>query len=82
MSVYKDYISFDIMGDKVSIISDETSHGRNTVAEIDGNYHYLGDEFHGIAAAIFAWQEVNGTDLTVDELHQIMLDNHIISEGI
>lgn len=82
MSVYKDYTSYTIRGMKVGIITDETSHGRNTVAEINGKYHYLGDEFPGIAAAIFAWQEFFGEDLTNEELHQIMIDNHIISQGI
>lgn len=82
MSVYKDVVSFVVLGDTISLISDETSHGLNTVAEINDRYHYLGNEFPGIAAAIFAWQELNGRDLTNEELHQIMVDNHLISEGI
>lgn len=80
--MYKNYLSFIVMGDQINIISDETSYGRNTVAEINGDYHYRGDELPGIASALHAWQEVNGRDLTNEELHQIMLDNHIISEGI
>ncbi len=82
MSVYKDLVSFVVLGDTISLISDETSHGRNTVAEINDHYHYLGDEFPSIATAIFAWQEVNGRDLTNEELRQVMVDNHLISEGI
>lgn len=80
--MYKNYISFIVMGAVINLISDETSYGRNTVAEVGDKYHYLGDEFPGIAAAIFAWQEINGRDLTNEELHQAMVDNHLISEAI
>lgn len=82
MSVYKDPVSFIVLGDTIILISDETSHGLNTVAEINDNYHYLGSEFPGVAAAIYAWQEANGRDLTNEELRQVMVDNHLISEGI
>lgn len=82
MLVYKDHITFTIMEKEINLISDETVYGRNTVAEIDDQYYYLNDEFPSIATAIFAWQEVNGRDLTSDELHQVMIDNHLISAGI
>ena len=82
MFVYKDCLAFKILGEEVNIISDETAYGRNTVVEIDKVYHYMGDEFPGVAAAIFAWQEVKGRDLTNEELTQIMEDNRIFSQAI
>jgi hypothetical protein len=82
MLVYKNYLVFKILGEEVNIISDETAYGRNTVVEMKNVYHYMGEEFPGVAAAIFAWQEVNGRDLTNEELHQIMSDNNFISQGI
>lgn len=82
MFVYKDYATFTVLGAKIHIISDETSYGLNTVAEINNHYHYLGNEHPNIAAAIFAWQEVNGRDLTTEELRQVMVDNHLLSQGV
>ncbi len=82
MLVYKNCVAFVVMGDLINLISDETSYGRNTVAELNDRYHYLGNEFPSVAAAILAWQEINGRDLTNEELHQVMVDNHLISEGI
>jgi hypothetical protein len=40
MIVYKNYVTFTILGEEIILYSDdETSYGRNTVAEINGNYH-------------------------------------------
>ncbi len=82
MLVYKDYLTFAVMGKDIHLISDETAYGRSTVAEIDGRYYYMDNEPSNIATAVFAWQEVNGRDLTSEELHQVMVDNHLISEAI
>lgn len=82
MIVYKSYVTFKVLGQSINLISDETAYGLNTVAEVNLRYHYLADEFPGIAAAIYAWQEVNGRDLTNEELHQVMEENNLISGGI
>jgi len=82
MLVYKDYLVFKILGEEINIISDETSYGRSTVVEINKVYHHMGNEFPGVAAAIYAWQEVNGRDLTNEELHQILEDNKVLSQAI
>lgn len=82
MIVYKDYVVFTVLGEEINLISSETAYGRSTVAEINGQYHYLDDELPTIASAIFAWQELNNRDLTTEELHQIMVDNKLISEAI
>lgn len=82
MLVRKDCVTFDILGQEINLYSEETAYGRNTVAEIDDYYHHLGDEFPSISAAIFAWQETTNRELTNTELHQVMVDNHLISQGI
>ena len=80
--VYKDYVVFTILGEEINLISSETAYGRSTVAEINDQYHYLDDELPSIAAAVFAWQELNNKDLTNEELEQIMADNKLISSAI
>jgi hypothetical protein len=82
MIVYKNYQVFNLLGEELNIISDETVYGRNTVVEINNIYHHMGDEFPGVAAAIYAWQEVNGRDLTNEELHLILEDNKLLSKAI
>jgi len=82
MIPYKDCVVFTIMGKEINLISSETAYGRSTVAEINGQYHYLDQELPTIASAIFAWQEINNRDLTNEELHQVMVDNKFISDTI
>jgi hypothetical protein len=82
MIVYKDYVVFTVLGEEIALISSETAYGQSTVAEINGQYHYLDNELPTIASAIFAWQELNNRDLTSDELHQVMTDNKLISGAI
>lgn len=80
MIVYKNYVSFIILGKEVNLISDETDYGQITFAEIDGTYFYRGHEQPTITAAIFAWQDVMGQEVTMDEMRQVMIDNHLLSE--
>ncbi len=82
MIVYKDYVTFTVMGKEINLISNETAYGRSTVAELDNRFHYMDDEPPNVATAIFAWQEVNGRDLTNEEIRQVMVDNNLISSAI
>lgn len=82
MIVYKDYLEFIIMNDKVNIISDETDYGRSTVAEINNQYYYLGDDSASLAAAILAWQDIKGRELTNDELSQVLKDNSLSTDTL
>jgi hypothetical protein len=82
MIVHKDYITFSVLGKEINIFSEDLGHSRNTVAEMDGNFHYLGDEVPNVGSAVFAWQDVNGRDLTEDELRQVLIDNRLISQAI
>lgn len=78
MIIIKNYLTFQVFGQEVNIISDETDCGRNTVAELQGQYYYLGDEPATIASAIFAWQELNKREMDDKELHQVFRDNGFI----
>jgi hypothetical protein len=82
MIVRRDCSTFKVLGQEVHLYSEELPQGRSTVAEIDVRLHYMGHEIPNVATAIFAWQEVNGRDLTTEEFRQVMLDNNIISQAV
>jgi hypothetical protein len=82
MIVYKDYVTFTVLGKEINLMSEELDTGRNTVAEIDDQFHYMGNEYPTISTAIFVWQEVNGRDLSNEELRQAMVDNNLLSQAI
>lgn len=80
--VDKSCMTFKLMDEELTVISDETAYGRNTVVEIKNRYHYMGDEPPNVATAIFAWQEVNGRELTSEEIRRVMVDNNLVSDAI
>ena len=80
MVVYKDCTAFVMFGEEVNIYSEELDAGTNTVVEIKDQFYYLGHDLDCIAAAISAWQGVNGRSLTTAELHKVMVDNGLTSE--
>lgn len=82
MIVYKDYVTFVVLGQEINLISDELDTGRNTVAEINEKYYYLGNEYPNVSAAIFAWQDAFERELSGDELRQTLIDNKLLSEAI
>lgn len=82
MIVRNDGTLFKVLNREIWLYSEDLGYDRNTVADMDGIIHYMGSEPPNVATAIFAWQEVNGRDLTSEELRQVMIDNHIISAGI
>lgn len=82
MIVYKDYVTFTVLGQEINLFSEDLDTGRNTIAEIDNRYHYLGSEPVTISSAIFAWQEVFGRDLSGEELKQTLIDNKLLSEAV
>lgn len=77
MILYKDYVSFVVLGEEINLISNETEYGQSTVAEIASSFHYLGNETPDINLAIWAWEEMNGRLLTNDELDKTLIDNNI-----
>lgn len=82
MIVFKDCITYTILDKEVFLVSDDIGSGLNTVAEIDNNFYYLGNETPNVLAAILAWQEFSGQDLTADEMRQVLTDNELISAAI
>jgi hypothetical protein len=82
MIVRRDCVSFKVLDKEVHLYSEELPQGRNTVAEIDIRFHYMGSEIPNVATAIYAWQQINGRDLTTEEFRQVMLDNNIISQAV
>lgn len=82
MLVCHDCIPFKIMGQKINLYSEAMKYGLNTVADMGDHFHYLGNEVPNVLAAVFAWQEVNGRNLTSEELHQVMIENNLISAAI
>lgn len=82
MIVYKNYATFQVLGKEINLISEDLGYGYNTVAEVNDRIHYLGNEFPSISAAIFAWQEINGRDLTDEELRLVLHENHLLSDAI
>ena len=73
--IYKDYETFNVLGEEVILITDKTDYGDNSVVLIKDNSYYLGDEAATLENVLYAWQELNGRDLTVDEIDQITKDN-------
>lgn len=82
MIVRNDGTLFKVMGQEIWLYSEDLGHDRNTVADMGDRIHYMGNEPCNVATAIFAWQEVNGRDLTSGELRQVMIDNQLISQAV
>lgn len=82
MIVRDDSKSFTVMGLEIKLYSEDLGYGLNTVADMGDHFHYLGNEQPSITAAVIAWQEVNGRDLTNEELKRVLVDNRLISEAI
>ena len=80
--VYNGCLTFKIMGEEINLSSEDLGNARSTVAEMEEYYHYLGNEPLVIASAIYAWQEANGRQLTSEELHRVMVDNHLSSDAV
>lgn len=70
--------TFIVMGQPITLISDECAYGLNTIADMGDFIYYMGNEYPTISTAIFAWQEVNNKMLSTQELRQAMIDNGII----
>ena len=70
--VQKDCISIKIKGTIVDLYTEEMDLGLNTVAEIDGKYHYLGDVVSNVAVAIYVWQFHNERVLSTEEVLRVL----------
>lgn len=75
MTVLDHCENYVINGTDISLVTNETAYGWQTVAEVNGDYHYLGDELCNIETAVALWQDLNGRLLSVQELHTILVEN-------
>jgi hypothetical protein len=80
MDDFIDFVSFFILGQEVNIISDETELGINTVAELNDQFYYLGDQPPDILSAIYAYQKVNNLILTSDEFQKVLEENEAFDD--
>lgn len=80
--IFRDYISFDILGQPIRLISNETCYGQQTVAEVNDQYHYLGHADWTLSTAILAFERIYGRELTKEEVSQVLRENNFTSQGI
>jgi len=80
--IFRDYISFDILGQHIHLISNETCYGQQTVAEVDDCYHYLGHADWTLSTAILVFERIYGRELTKEEVNQVLRDNNFTSQGV
>jgi hypothetical protein len=73
--VFADVETFFIKDIPIEIISDEVNGVLNTVADIDGEYIYLGNENNFILAAVSAYESFFEEKLTKEELEKVISDN-------
>lgn len=73
-----DIETFFVRDTIISFFSSETSYGYQTVAEINGKHHYLGDQAINIIAAIMLWEKLNDVHLTDEEIERIMTYNGVV----
>ena len=71
-------MDFDILGKTITLLSEEMSYGRSTVAILEDEYYYLGNEYPSISSAIFAWEALNYRSLSNKELKKILIDNKLV----
>ena len=74
-TVYKDYISFSILGEEINFICNETSYGKSSVAEMNALYFHLDNDLPAFTSAILLWQDIKCKDLSNEEIYQILVDN-------
>lgn len=70
--------TFNILGADVALFSSETIYGWQTCAEVENEYHYLGDKYISIETAINCWQDLHGRMLTQEEINEVMESNDLI----
>ncbi len=82
--VFADVETFFIKDIPIEIISDEVNGVLNTVADIDGEYMYLGNENNFILAAVSAYESFFEEKLTKEELEKDFkygADYYILNAG-
>lgn len=82
MNEYNDIKTYQIKDALIGIFASQTAYGWHTIAEVDQQYHYLGDQLSNIATAIALWEDINDTKLSQIEVEQVMIDNSLKSFAV
>jgi hypothetical protein len=77
MIIYKSYLSFNVLGVAVNLITQPYLDGVNTVAEIKDKYYYLGNQTASVLAAIFAWEIFLDREISDQEFEKVLLENNV-----
>lgn len=73
--LYKNYITFNILGENINVFSNITAYGISSVIEIGSTMYYLGLEPPILENILFAWQDLNNKILTSEEFDEIIKNN-------
>ena len=73
--LYSDCKTFNILGDVVDVISDETDYGQSTVIQFGDIFYYFGHEPPTLETALFAWQDLVNISLTDDQIDGVIKAN-------
>lgn len=74
-NLFDDVTYFKVFDNNVGLISTETSHGWQTVADFGDSYYYMGDQLITLETAINAWQEYYNIELTQGEIEYVLIEN-------
>ena len=72
-----DCLMYNILGTEVKFYSDETSHGWNVIASINGEFQYLGNDIVALDLAVFLWERKYNRKLSDEDLAEVIRDNRI-----
>ena len=90
MEDYTEFVSFNVLGDKVNVLCTDTVYGISVVAEIKDKFYYIGlvhehiesgrmspnvDTKPNLGFAAIAWQEYFGRRLSETEILTVAEDN-------
>lgn len=82
MNEYNDFVVYRIKDLDIYMTASETAYGWQTIAEINRQYYYLGDQLFNIATAIVLWENLNNIILSPEEVEKVMLDNSMKSFAV
>lgn len=80
--LYRDAITFNILDIEVLLYSHDINGILNTVAEIDEDIYYLGENAPNILSAVEVFENFTNSKLSKEELQQVMLENNLVSKAM
>jgi hypothetical protein len=76
MIIYNNSISFKVLDQEITLISDDSSYGRVTFAEVDNKFIYLGNVNPDIQTAISLWEKINKRSLLKEEIIDVTIEGY------